>query len=220
MRNFMYLLAVTVLVSGIAQAENLAVWEFDDRAPSGPKTATNAQVMAANIDTAVLSHTTLDNLRSSAYHDDWYNSAAWGGPSTLAAALSSGDYYIITVTPQDGLIMNLTNLFINICVEGLATGESCEVAIFSSAEGFTEGDEIATTTPANGDRYKALSIDLSPATHSGLTSVVFRAYCYGIPSDYDRFGIGFVALVDGANDLVVSGTTDSAAQRGTLFLVK
>jgi len=184
----------SIALSGIAQAETLASWDFDEADAPDPALRTIvADAQSANVNTAQVSMTSGLTPRGTGTQiwGDVFSTIGWADGS-LADALTDNEYITITVTPQDGMMLNLTNL--NIRIERAASAEAG--VLFSSAVGFNEGDQIATT-------------------------VEFRLYFHGSGGDWDGAGIGKAGGSGvGVNDLEVQGTTDSAAQRGTLFLVK
>ncbi len=79
---------------------------------------------------------------------DEYNVAGTNGESSLAGAISGDNYMTYTVTPLDGLEMDVEDISFRLWRNG--TGAADDYAILTSIGGFTAGSELGTLNFAGG----------------------------------------------------------------------
>jgi hypothetical protein len=97
----------------------------------------------------------------------------------LGLAISNNDYMVFTITPDGGYELDLTSFTFRTFAK--TTDHAAERwALFSSVDGFAEGDQIAVGQTTVEATYVDNVIDLSEAGLQGLSnSIAFRLYIYG-----------------------------------------
>ncbi|VGO13138.1 hypothetical protein PDESU_01692 [Pontiella desulfatans] len=102
-----------------------------------------------------------------------------GNRDELDTAIATNDYMTFTVTPADGRLLDLSRLSFRTRVNDLNHAAE-RWALFSSVDGFVEGQEIAVGRTETIDTYINNVISLVDAKFQGLSEAVeFRLYIYG-----------------------------------------
>jgi hypothetical protein len=118
--------------------------------------------------------------------------------TTLAGALAGNDYFSWTITPKPGLSMTLTSLV----VRPVSQNRERTFTVFSSVNGFSEGNEIGSFAAQANMNGAIQTIEMSG--HMNLAeSVEFRMYVHGYTDSYEAVGMGNGDV----NDLVINGST-------------
>ncbi len=214
MKKTIYLLLAGLLGASVAQAESLASWCFSEvLGPIPPPRTIIADTKAAFIHTAQASMTdglTPDGIGTAGWADI-FSAIPWEATS-LSAALADDEYLRITVTPQDGQVMDLTHIMMSANISCVMQG-----AVFSSAVGFSEGDEIGTLSFKKF--FSEFSFYLNETEHAGLSTVEFRVYFYGAETKCHSCGVGRWGDHT-ETDFEVFGTSGSTAPHGVLFFIR
>ncbi len=217
-----------MLLAGMALpclAEDLAWWNFDSHDTSwyaDDSVQTQALSVATGVATSTVTHANPANLRDGGYWHDVMGSIDWDETS-LADAVSASLYYRWVTAAAPGQRLTVTNLAFEFG-ENNGSGEEFTIAIMTDADGFSAGNEIATTTMNNSQNGATLSVAVTDAAYSGLTNLEIRIYAYSSGADAvdsaDRFTLGEVGTPDGALDLLLQGTLGSAGTKATTFTVR
>ncbi len=221
MKKGIVLLITGIVLSGIAQAETLALWDgWENNMTTSPQAPT---ALFAGVNSGTLGLNNLSPYTGGAYTDMF---AVGGQEVGLAATIANNEYMTIVVDLDEGMIMNLTSL--NLWLESTVLADGAEkeqrIVVFSSVDGWTSGDEIATYSFLNGATEKQqVSIDLTGGSYDGLSTVEFRLMGYRVNDSsnmWNAWGIGHVGGVAADQNIVLNGIVDSVAQGGTMFQLK
>ncbi len=220
MKKKIILLMTGIVLSGIAHAETLALWDgWENNITTTPQAPT---ALFAGVNSGTLDLNNLTPQAGGTYTDMFSTNGQEVG---LAATLSKNEYITIVVDLDEGMIMNLTSL--NLWLESTVLADGAEkeqrIVVFSSVDGWTSGDEIATYSFLNNAESQQVSIDLTGGSYDGLSTVEFRLMGYRVNDSsnmWNTWGIGHIGGVAADQNIVLNGTVDSAGQRGTLFVVK
>ncbi|MGJ8678530.1 MAG: hypothetical protein ACSHX0_13530 [Akkermansiaceae bacterium] len=201
----------TFILTGIsAQADILVGYDFDDGIGNGTLKATfthphlistDFEVGAGLLAIVDSSFAPTDGLDAEGNVFGTTNAFSIGGTqidfdftdmndaASLTDSISSDDYLTFTVEPDPYHILNLTSLTFRTFVTELDNAAE-HWALFSSASGFSEGDQIAsgqTTDVFSWDEVtNNIIIDLTDTTFQRLDeSIEFRLYIYGGNEDTD-----------------------------------
>ncbi len=211
-----------IALTGIAQAETLALWDGWENNMAG-LASTNASTLFTGVNSGLL-----DRVNTPVHNGDTYNDVFGSSDQEigLAAALATPEYFRIVVDVTEGQIMNLTSLDLLLQSTVLADGAEKEqrITVFSSVGGWASGDELATYSFLNGaTENQSVSLDLTGGNYNGLTSIEFRVVGYRVNDSsnmWNAYAIGNLYGTAANQNIVLSGTVGSAGQRGTLFVVK
>ncbi len=94
--------------------------------------------------------------------------------STLADAISADNYVTFTVSANAGEVLDLDGGMLNFIYNRHSTHAANDLAVFTSAGGFTQGDAVATFDDQTG----SLNIPLTGADYNGLSHMEVRVYLY------------------------------------------
>jgi lysophospholipase L1-like esterase len=115
------------------------------------------------------------------------------GSSDLAGAITGNQYVTVTITPNAGFQLNLTNLTLDLGYSLAAAsvpdgvGVELGISVFSNVDGFTAPNVLATRTFTAADTtsqpgailYQNVNIDLTGTAYQGLSGPLeFRIYLY------------------------------------------
>lgn len=116
--------------------------------------------------------------------------------TTLANAISDGEYISFTITPGSGNSVSITK----IDLRGISQNRARSFALFSSVGGFAAANVINTFSVTNyNNPLQAISL----TGHSSLTAPVeFRLYMYGYTDQWESVGVG----MGSGDDLIVTGS--------------
>lgn len=207
---------IALVAAAQAGSETLALWNFDnhDDAWYDDDTVTVQELTAtAEMSTAEVTHSNPQVLADGAYWNDTIGSTYWY-ESSLADAIAAGNYYSLTFETETGKLMNLDSLKLVLDVNG-----GGNYAIFTSVDGFSEGNEVSSGTISSSGVVEIL--DLSGAQYDSLSSLEVRVIAYGLDGNaWQRFTIGNIGTTDGVNDIELQGDIIAEAQQGSLFIIK
>ncbi len=138
-----------------------------------------------------------------------------GTTGSEAAAVADNDYFTFTITPNSGLMLNLSSLTLD-TAETMGGATTFEGTIFvrSSVDGFasTLGLWTQTSVPTGGG-WNARTIDLSGASFQGLaTATTFRIYFYD-----NSDATGDTAAVHRIDNVTLNGTVVPEPSVGALL---
>ncbi len=217
MKKKTLLLMTGIVLSGIAHAASLASWDFYNE---------NIGAVA----TIVADSTVLDTASATAGTPQANGSGQglWKtrevDDADLASAITSGAGFTLNFTAQEGVIMNLTQLKVVLDSDGTAGPSDVSILFDADGNGFDPSDSIwATATMVPSGITATIDLSVLGAAYEGLNTATFRVVAWGAGSAYNSLFIGSDSNHDATNlDPVIElqGTTDSAGQRGTLFVVK
>ncbi|CAA6677555.1 MULTISPECIES: LamG-like jellyroll fold domain-containing protein [unclassified Lentimonas] len=188
----------------VSQADILVGYDFDDGTGVGTQaanmtapnlTATDYDTGAGLISNVYTTFAPTDGLDAEGNAFGTANSFSFGGPQSnfgfvdmnnndyLASALSANDYMTFSVTPDSAHRLNLASLTFRTYAKELNNAPE-RWALFSSVNGFAEGDEIATGQTTDiltwDSATNNIVVDLSESKFQDLAdSVEFRIYVYG-----------------------------------------
>jgi len=188
-----------------AQAETLAAWNFNGTATTAGShySPTNARTQHANLTgTVQLSTNSGVNLGTLATNS-W--SVRNVTETSLANAIAADDYIALTLTPQNGYQITITNVQIKAYRGGTA---SINVALFSAAGGFSAGNEIGTGTITGNASGSANTLTLAVNIPNRSAATTFRIYMYG--SSGANIPLHYYSSSSSSDAVTVQGTVASA----------
>jgi len=210
------LLMTGIALTGIAHAASLASWNWYD---------VNIGAVAS-----VAADTTVLDTASVAAGTPQANSTGKGFYKTrecddadLASAITSGAGFTLNFTAQEGNIMNLTQLKVVLDTPSTANSPNDVAILFDANEnGFDAADAIwSTSTLTIAGETATIDLSALGAAYQGLNAATFRIVAWGAASVYDSLFLGDAGNNASLDPVIeLQGTTDSAGQRGTLFVVK
>lgn len=125
---------------------------------------------------------------------------------TLAEALSGNEYLSFTVAPASGKTISINKFELR----GISQGFNRTFTLFSSKNGFSAGNAIASFTNASEFSSTLASINIS--NHDNLTtSTEFRVYIYGRNNQYESVGTGNRNGASGTYDVAISGSSSNSS---------
>lgn len=126
--------------------------------------------------------------------------------TTLADAISNDDFFSFSITAAAGYELSLSSIEWNMQI---TTSGPTSGALFSSATGFTEGNDISSyaITTAEGGGDQTISLTDITALQSITGTVEFRIYGWGGGAGTtDKFRFRNL----GSGDLLIAGTVSAA----------
>ncbi|MGJ8672757.1 hypothetical protein [Rubritalea sp.] len=221
------ILCTSLLVGLSANADILVGYDFDDGTGVGTLAAAFVcpDVIATDFDTGpglensvYTSFAPVDGLDADGNIFGSTNSFSFGGTVStfgftgmndaddLTGSISADDYMAFTVTPDAYSALNLSSLTFRTFVKQLNNAAD-RWALFSSIDGFAEGDEIATGQTTDilswDESNNNVVVSLSDARFQHLGEAVeFRLYVYGGNQDSNS--------ATAFDKVVLNGTTTSA----------
>ena len=201
--------------AGLANADAIVGWEITGvdvndgigASSSAPYTFSATTVLNANVSGELTLGAGVNPTTTATQYGFKISSA--NAQTTLAGAISNNHYLQFSVTVASGFLLNLSS--IDLVGDASSTG-SDNVAFFTSIDGFTAGDEIASAASVAGitggldsDGSGFGALDLSAGAYQGLSGTVdFRIYGYNSSTSS---GAGTTKIRNLSNDdLVVNGT--------------
>ena len=142
------------------------------------------------------------------------SSSTFGGSGfnqmSLANAITDGDYLAFTLTPAAGYTASISSISLNFGVSTATT--NFNVALLSSATGFTSGDALwtssfSTTTPAPA----TITLTNTAALQSLTSTTTFRLYGWRDTSGGSTLRVRNLS----GNDLTIAGTTSPVPEPAT-----
>lgn len=199
------MLGGSFLVIGTAALGQLVAWEI-----TGANAAITNPQPAGSLATHVAGGSLTFGSGVTASNTTDFFSASGFNTTSLAAAITGGDFLSFTITPAAGYALNISSVSFNSGVSTAVT--NFNAALLSSATGFSSAGALhsysfATTTPPNQ------SITLSgTAALQGLTGVLeFRLYGWRDSAGTSTFRLRTLS----GNDLVVTGSVSAIPEPGT-----
>lgn len=224
MKKILIVVLMTVLCS-LSYGEELALWENDDLQGSNETAAADSSSVEL-ASTPTLSRGAGSTIATFA---DTFAVRDTVANASLASAITDDSYFTFTLTPAVGKQISVTNLFVRHTWQN-ATVYTGNVAVMTSATGFTDGDEVALYTiggsgSPSGWQNQSREFDLSgESSLQNVTGAIeVRLYYWeptGTASQFDQFGIGRSFNTDALTDLLVTGETGSAVPPATTYRLK
>jgi hypothetical protein len=211
MKKTCVLFIAALMAGSFVNADILAIWENDHLAGSEVSSSAGEAPSGGSIHADVASAILTRGNASSNYQDVFAMRA--GDEATLAAAISADRYIAFTLTADPGSYFDsFEDVFVRLEANNISMGR--QVAFFSSATGFTDGDELWSLDLYDGGsgpgQFSTHTIDLTGVTalqnNASLSSVEFRIYNWGSSGAANALGIGRGFQTNGSDDLVVQGT--------------
>lgn len=134
--------------------------------------------------------------------------------TTLSGAIAADDYISFTITPASGKSVTITS----IKLRPVSQNRQRSFSLFSSQDGFSQGDVIATITANGGYNMPLQTIAVSG--HTDITTATeFRVYIYGYTDNWESGGFGNRQSGLSEEDLIIEGTVQNAnPPSGTAYL--
>lgn len=199
------LLGGFLLVSGTAAFGQLVAWEITgaNAAVTNPQPAGSlaAQVAGGSL--------TLGSGVSASNTTDFFSANGFNTTS-LAAAISGGDYLSFTITPAAGYALNISSVSFNSGVSSAVT--NFNASLLSSATGFNPAGTLhsysfATTTPPT----QSITLSGTAALQNVTGALEFRLYGWRDSAGTSTFRLRTLS----GNDLVVTGSVSAIPEPGT-----
>jgi hypothetical protein len=227
------------LVAG-AQESVIAGYDFDDGGGNVSLSASGVDVCVTASDYGVgaglLSVVNAENANSyysalDAQGDDFgtANGFSFGGAQSafgfvdmsnnndLAKAITKNDYMSFTVTPDDGSKLNLTCFTFMARVNDLINSAE-RWALFSSVDGFIDGDQIEAGRTSVEGEYVGHVIDLSDERFRNLTTAIeFRLYIYGGSENASSATLFDKVILNGTVDPTITVLLGSSDKSEAVF---
>jgi len=199
------LLATTLILSALTVSAQLASWEVTGKnaAAHSPLSATTkaANVLSANL--------TIGSGVSAASATDTFGGSGFDQTS-LASAITNGDYISFNVTPASGFSVSISSISF---LTGLSTATTFNGYLFSSVTGFTTSDSLFSYSFSTASASNQSVVLSSIQALQSLTSAVeFRLYGFRDTTGTSTFRIRTVTTGD---DLIVSGTSSPVPEPAT-----
>jgi hypothetical protein len=199
------LLGGFLLGFGSAAFGQLVAWEITGANAS----VTNPQpagLLAAHVTGGSL---TIGSGVSASNTNDFFSANGFNTTS-LAAAISGGDYLSFTITPAAGYALNISSVSFNTGVSTAVT--NFNAALLSSVTGFNSAGALhsysfATTTPP----AQSITLSGTAALQSVTGALEFRLYGWRDSSGTSTFRLRTLS----GNDLVVTGSVSAIPEPGT-----
>ena len=173
----------------------LASWDFQGVTTA---VAIDADQTDDNISSASITRT-VENNGSSGYLDTF--SMRENNQETLADAINHGSFITWTLEPAEDHQFSIQELFIRMS----AANTTRQIALFSDATGYDEGDELATWTIEGANVITEIDLLSVSELQSLSSSVEFRLVAWGAGNEFQNTGIGWAFNGGGGADLVVYG---------------
>ena len=193
--NYLLLTAVSAaLIGSPAHADVLASYGFagsnNTQRAAPTNTAANLTAGSFSFNSALINSNT---GFSTATDGNLFARVNGTSATDLAGAITGNQYVTVTITPNSGYQLNLTNLTVglgySLAAGSVPAGVGVELgaSVFSSVAGFTADEVLATRTFTAADTtsepgailYQNINIDLTGAAYQGLTGPLeFRIYLY------------------------------------------
>lgn len=189
----------------IANASMLAVWENDHLSGTPASTvageAPSGGFMHPDLTEAIMTRGSNASTYTNAF------AMRSGDEATLADAINANRYIAVTLTADDGLYFDsFSEFFVRLEANNIGDGRS--VALFSSATGFSNGDQLWETPLAV--QWTTHTIDLTGVSelqnNTDLNTVEFRIYNWGSSSQWNALAVGRGFQVNGTEDLRITGS--------------
>ncbi len=209
MKRLITTMAIALVAATAVRADVLALWENDDL------TTTNLTATADTVH-ADLSSSTMDQLIGSA--DGWNDTLGAiqnaAGVNSLATAITAGDYFTFTITPNAGKVVSYSDAFLRYSVGANVRPATTVFTLMSSLTGFTSADAIGTVSaslPVDASVVGTGTFDLTGASAlqsvAAGTAVEFRLYAHNTDANaMTRVSIGHLFATNGTDDFVLNGT--------------
>lgn len=199
-----FLMAVGTTVFG-----QLAAWEITgaNAATTNPQ---SAGALAAHLSSGSL---TLGSGVTASNTTDFFSANGFNTTS-LAAAISGGDYLSFTITPAAGYALNISSVSFNSGVSSAVT--NFNASLLSSATGFNTASALhsysfATTTPPT----QSITLSGTIALQNVSGALEFRLYGWRDSAGTSTFRLRTLS----GNDLVVTGSVTAIPEPGTYAVI-
>lgn len=189
------LFVVSLSTTGGAYAQ-LAAWEV-----TGVNAAANNPLAATTVGANIASASaTLGGGVSASSANDTFGASSFNTTS-LGGALTDGDYLSFIITPAAAYTVSFTSWSY---LGGLASATNFNVALFSSATGFTSPDALDTYVFSSASpSSRSITLSSIPALQGVTSATEFRLYGWRDAAGTSTFRIRSNA----GNDLTIAGTT-------------
>lgn len=175
----------------------LAAWNLDYVTSSPIVTNANAYFMATGLVQSVLTHSDPSELRGGVNA----LKAIDNDDASIAAAISTGNYFYWQIEPQSGCLVSITSIVVRTDIDD---GHPTQRFVLSDASGI----DASSTLLEQAGEYQISTADLSARqefqNHSD--AIEFRVYGYNDNSQYTAIYIGKAYAVDNSDDIQVYGT--------------
>lgn len=203
------LLGCFMMAVGTTTFGQLAAWEITG-ANAGITNPQPASSLAAQVASGSL---TLGSGVSASSTTDFFSANGFNTTS-LAAAISGGDYLSFTITPAAGYALNISSVSFNSGVSSAVT--NFNASLLSSATGFNSASALhsysfATTTPPT----QSITLSGTAALQNVAGALEFRLYGWRDSAGTSTFRLRTLS----GNDLVVTGSVTAIPEPGTYAVV-
>lgn len=195
-------LAALLLVGAASLNAQIVVWDVNGKTASA-----NNPLAASTLDSRLLSATlTLGSGVTASGTSNTFGASGFDKTS-LASAITAGDYLSFTVTPAGGSNFSLSSLSV---LFGVATAvTNFNVALTSSASGFSAGNELwslsfSSASPA----AESISVASFSNLQNSTTAIEFRLYGWRDTTGTTTFRI----RDNSGGDFSISGTTSAVPE--------
>lgn len=193
---------MTIATTGFGQ---VAAWEITgaNAAVTNPQPASS---LAAQVASGSL---TLGGGVTASNTTDFFSANGFNTTS-LAAAISGGDYLSFTITPAAGYVLNISSVSFNSGVSSAVT--NFNASLLSSATGFDAAGALhsysfATTTPP----AQSITLSGTAALQNVSEALEFRLYGWRDSAGTSTFRLRTLS----GSDLVVTGSVTAIPEPGT-----
>ena len=209
MKKLITTIAVALVAATAVRADVLALWENDDLTT----TSLTAVADTVHVD---LSSSTMDQLIGGA--DGWNDTLGAiqndAGVNSLATAITAGDYFTFTITPDAGKVVSYSDAFLRYSVGANVRPSTTVFTLMSSLTGFTSSDAIDTVSaslPVDASVVDTGTFDVTGESAlqsvAAGTAVEFRLYAHNTGANaMTRVSIGHLFSANGTDDFVLNGT--------------
>jgi len=201
------LLISALLLAGSAlsaQAAVLVGWDVNGVSQSSSDTTLGSTENTTGI---VASDLVINTVNGTDPLDPQNSNNSWRArdwdQTSLADAITTGDYMSFSVTADTGYTFDVSS--VTVSFGGNSGLLPANTFLMSSLTGFTDGDELATTsyTSAAGNYDTAQTYAITSSALQGISSVEFRLYGIGA----SRFSQAGIVNAETGADLFVEGST-------------
>lgn len=203
------LLGCLMMATGPTVFGQLAAWEI-----TGANAATTNPQPASSLAAQVAGGSLTFGSGVSASSTTDFFSANGFNTTSLAAAITGGDYLSFTITPAAGYALNISSVSFNSGVSSAVT--NFNASLLSSATGFNPADALhsysfATTTPPT----QSITLSGTTALQNVNGALEFRLYGWRDSAGTSTFRLRTLS----GNDLVVTGSVTAIPEPGTYAVI-
>lgn len=196
--------AALVLMLGSARADLLGGWDVTNT--PGNQVSMSATYVASGVSSGFVirgAGLTATSATNSFVSSAWAN----GGGATIANAISSNDYFSVSLTASSGYTLDITNVIFNLNRSG--TGPT-NFTLRSSADSYASDLATLTRTTTTAALWDSGAL----STLTGLSTIEFRIYGYNAGAsggtariaETGNAGLGVGDYVGGSIDFAINGS--------------